>query len=120
MNKNEFQKVLDELTEWIPNGSSAMVVAEPIKDRKHTTGKYDRLPPEKGYDVVVRWKEKYVPCSWCEDECNREKLYTRDMGSNIWKAKCYQPGCRLKIYLHTSQIGKNEPEILASTKPIDK
>ena len=120
MNKNEFQKVLDEFTEWIPNGSSAMVIAEPMADRKNTNGRYDRHAPEKGYDVVVRWKEKFSPCSWCQDECNREKLYTRDMNSNVWKAKCYQPGCRLKIQLHTSQIGKKEPEIVASVKPTDK
>ena len=115
-----FHKVLDELTEWIPNGSSAMVIAEPIKDRKHTTGKYDRLAPEKGYDVVVKWKDTPKSCAWCDGECNREKIYSRDPGSNLWKAKCYQPGCRKKIYIQTKEIGKKEPEILASTKQADK
>ena len=106
MNEIEYHKILDDYCDWFL-GSSAMLVAEPIKDRKNTDGKYDRQPPEAGHYPVVRsLKKEGGPCGWCGEHTNAERFYIRESDSNLWKARCKDKDCRRKLILHTSQIGK--------------
>jgi hypothetical protein len=115
MNPKKFEEILDEHFEWFMGSSQMITTPSRFKLKNHE--QRDSDPPKKGYPVVLAAKCEERNCSWCSENCTREKVYKRDPGSNIWNAKCSD--CKIKIKIHTSQIGQKEPEFVRQVKQVE-